>query len=374
MYTFYNLFSCFENINFIFFPITFILFISCNIDEVKVKTVKVNFETNESDIYSKVTIKSIVQLGELDSTPVGHITYIEYFLDQIYILDIFKSRAMFVFTKHGNLINKTKYGRGPDELVNPFAFFIDRNSDIIYVWDQAQMSMFKFDTNLNFISREECNVPMINFAKINENETLIHSHYDKDYTYKIYSADCNTKLYEFIPDLDYSGALSIFRSISIQDKIRLIAPYRYEVFNLIDNYVVPEIMFDFGKYQLTKEDVEKNGMSGCMNLIGEGAKVSGLNELSASEDFLLFHVYHKSETWYYAYSFENESIILLNAYFGKEKLPNCKIRGIIDKGDFYALVNPLDLKNFQDETNQVLVDGNIDINQNPYFMIFQLEE
>ncbi|MBR3895577.1 MAG: 6-bladed beta-propeller [Bacteroidaceae bacterium] len=121
---------------------------------------------------------------------------IEIFNENIYIHDD-KMKRLFVFDMNG----KYKYeigkpGAGPGEYVELSDFSIDREKNVIYLWDEAKKNAMKFDLNTNeFIS--SIHIPEIkgqsySFLYKNDrfyiNSTTEHQESDK---YLLNEIDCN---------------------------------------------------------------------------------------------------------------------------------------------------------------------------------------
>lgn len=295
--------------------------------------------------------------------------------NRVYIFDPYYSKALLAFSETGDFINKTKLGRGPEEMTDPFALHVDMDKKNVVVWDQTLKTFFKYDLDLNLISKNKYEgVPLIDFAKVGQNEILVRSHYNQDFAYTLYDSTTKTAINQYIPDFKYEGVQALFRSISKERRTLLISSFDYHVYQFLDGDVHTLYNFDFGKYKISKENIEEHGLQGIIKLIRSGEKVSGLNELAESSNFLLFHVYHKDETIYYIYSFDKKMTYRLNDYFEMGILPKCEIRGTIRDDIFYAVVQPIDIVNFEEETGQKLVPEGVGLQQNPLILTFDIVE
>lgn len=365
-----------------FFLLLVILFtyLGCSNDNYLIENEKEFIDINLDHLHGKpvpnLEIKSIVELETGDSSIVGNASGIEIHDDNIYVLDKFESRAVFLFSENGAFIRKTKNGKGPGEMIKPTAIFLDKGSGLVYVWDEMSSSILEYNSELEFLSKKVLKNYLINFAILKNDRTIIHTHYYNDYSYKIIGPDNETVEEELIPDMKYRGTRSIFRSISINDRILVIAPFHYDIYELKDNDLHSVYYVNFGKYKLTKDDVESSpqGLRGLQTLITEGKKVSGLHDISEGESFLSFRAYFRSEELNFAYSFKQNKIFLINEYFSKNILPVCSVRGIAEDDVFYAMVEPVDLDNFQKETDKILIEGEINPESNPYIITFKLDE
>jgi len=334
--------------------------------------ISIDLDNLINEYLPRLNIKSVIQLETNDSSLIGDISAIEYHNEKIYILDRFKSTSLFAFSDDGTLIGRTKIGKGPGEVVNPFAFFVEKNSGFVYLWDQALMSMLKFDTHLEYLSQEKFPNPLLDFALLENHRKIIFTHYSSDFCYKIIGSDNRTVEKSFVPDFEYGGAMALFRSISVNKRILFITPYQYHIFELENDEVHSAYYVDFGKYSLSKNFVKERGMQAAQDLVDTGEKVSSLNDISEGDSFISFRVYFNSEELSLVYSLVDENVYLINEYFGTNDLPVCSLRGIGEGDLFYSVVEPVDLDNFQKTTGNVLVDSGIDYNNNPYLVTFTI--
>lgn len=348
-----------------------LIFNSCSSDDnISRKIIRIDIEEKRDINLPKISIVSLNPLETNDSTLFGDIASIEFYSNRIYLLDIFKSRSLIEFSNNGNFINRTYFGRGPSELINPFAFCIDKNKKKILIWDQTLNTMFHYDLDLNYLSKHKYSHPIQDFLIVNNNEILVQSHFYKDYVYKLYSNDFDNIIKEYIQDNPHTGANLLFRPISTGKRILLIVPFDYNVYELTGHSLHSEYFFDFGNYKLKQREIEDQDLT--WDLINSGQRVSSLYEIAESENFLLFHVYFSQQKIFYAYSLDSDNTIRLNDYFDNESLPVCDIRGIIEKDVFYALVKPTEMIKFQEKTDHKLPEIIVNDVENPIFLTFRI--
>jgi hypothetical protein len=350
--------------------------LSCKKDIVETgsQIIDIDLDNLNYESLPELEIRSIIPLETNEASLIGRINRVEFFDGKFYILDTHERSALFAFTEEGIFLGKTKNGRGPGEMLTPYAVYMDKDSNWLYVWDQSLEIMSKFSLDLKFIDQEAFKHQLYDFAVLEDGRKLTSSHFYRDFMYKIYGADNETVEHHFIPDIPYPYSLSLFRSISVNERILAIAPFQYDIFELKGNELLPRYHVDFGQYKLRKADVENVKPSDKWKLIEQGIRVSSLNDISEGDSFLSFRVYFKSEALDFAYSFKDQKPYLINEYVGKNMLPACTVRGITEDDLFYAVVEPEDLDNFQKETGKILVDGEIDPESNPYIITFKLGE
>ncbi len=361
------------------YPLLFLIVLiqfSCKKDIVESgsQIIDIDLDNLTYESLPELEIKSIIPLETNETSLVGYVNRMEYHDGKVYILDIHKSRALFAFSEDGAFLGKTKKGRGPGEMINPFDMYIDKASSFIYIWDQGLLSILKYNSNLEYLDQEAFKNPLSNFAILPDGRKLVNTHFHKDFMYKIYGADNETVEREFIPDMKYPHGLGIGRSISVSKRILTIAPYLYDIFELKSNNLDSRYQVNFGKYMLSKEDVEQNDLYKPYELTSQGQRVSSLKDISEGESFMSFKVYFKKETLNFAYSLKDQKPYLINEYFYQNLLPVCSVHGLTKDGLFYALIKPADLDDFQKASGKILIDKPIDEESNPYLITFTLGE
>ncbi len=357
--------------------ITIILFANCAqpVSKVKNPVISINPGNDKNDHLPGLEIQSIIQFEQSDSSLFGHPSAMECVLDRIYILDIFKTKSLLVFNKNGQYINRSKIGKAPGEMINPFALYVHRDNKAVFVWDQTLQSLFQFNPDLNLISQNMYDVAIHTFAVLDNGEFLVHNHFYHDYCFKIYSSDFSSVKKNYIPDFNYSGGMGLSRSISTSHSNLLITPFDYNIYEFKHDTVVSKYLIEMDdQFKTNRTEIEEIGIRGFFDLVREGSRISGPNEISEGETYLLFHVYFNKEPWFYLYHKINGNVYNLNQYFANGVLPKCKVRGIIENDVLYATIDPVDLIEFHKESRQKLIDTEIKEEQPLLFITFSLNE
>ena len=74
--------------------------------------------------------------------------------DRVYVLDNEKSNALFVFDQSGKFINEIgNVGSGPGEFVEPTDFEIDEAEGVVYIYDQYQSFVNRYDMDGRYLGR-----------------------------------------------------------------------------------------------------------------------------------------------------------------------------------------------------------------------------
>lgn len=351
--------------------------VSCSkYNENKPSTIEIDIDQTDSELNPIIVIKSFSPVESDKYSYFGDIEKMEYFQGKFYLFDPITSMALFVFSNDGKFLNKTKIGEGPTEIELPTAFFIDKFERNIAVYDMAGF-LNTYSLDLNFISKKRYtnDLPINDFEKVNNTDTLVISHQGIDDLYTIWSSNKKLNNKSFIKDFNYNGVQSLSRHISTSNKTFLVAPFDYHVYNYDDGEISKEIYFDFGNKKTTQDDIIKHGISGCWRLIRSGERVSSITEIATNSDFLLFHVYYRNEAIFYVYSFNKGILYNLNHYFENGLLPKSRIRGITNEGLFFATVQSDELAQFKNlNKSQLPLDLIMDKNEDLYIMTFTLSE
>lgn len=342
-----------------------------------IKYLKIDINAKEVTTKPAVNISNITALETSNNSMFGSVDAIEHFQDKIYILDFYQSRTLFVFNHHGTLLNKTKLGKGSGELIKPNSFFVNKKESEVIVYDQNLRDFFHFDLNLNFKSKAEYRkTPILNFSKISDNELLVRSDFNKDYSYTFYSKDFSEK-YQFLkPEIKYFGSQSMTRSIcSTPLNTMVIAPLNYSIYEFDGTNMKARYFLNFIEdHNIDEDDLNGQGIGKMWKLVKSGKKVSSPMSISLNRSFLLFNVIYKGKSIHYLLSLETEKLINLNDYFRSGILPYGRILGLTDDNELYALIEPADLMNFQEEFGIQLIESDISDSQNPFFLSFSIED
>lgn len=77
----------------------------------------------------------VIILETKPECPISRISSLEFFNNQIYVLDA-RAQSLYVFDINGNYLNKIgKRGKGKNEYIELSDFSIDRKDSILYLWD-----------------------------------------------------------------------------------------------------------------------------------------------------------------------------------------------------------------------------------------------
>jgi hypothetical protein len=309
---------------------------------------------------------------------------VEYFDNKFYVLDIFGGRCMYVFNNKGLLVNKTKVGRGPGELTNPYAFDIDEKNKVIQVHDQTLSTITKLDPELNFISSSKYDsIRIIDFRILSDDKILVSHHMRADntiamnslkeyYQFTLYEENY-TKATRLKPTIFARNPKILATPFSVSDETLLIVPRNYTVYRLTDSKTEPAYQLNFGKYMYSKGELKRLSDKEKEEMEMIGKKTAGMGTIQKSGDFLMTIILHKTQPVTLFHSFKTEICYNLIDCFEESLLPSCYTQGSIGEDKYLALVEPGALEVFIKATNSY-PDLIVSENDNPYLIIYSISE
>jgi hypothetical protein len=334
-----------------------------------------------------VSIDRIIPL-EMTENSILSDTYglnVKYYDNKFYVLDIFGGRCLYVFNNEGLLINRTKTGRGPGELINPFAFDIDRDNNIVQLWDQRLSSMINLDLNLSIVSSSKLDtIRIIDFRILNNNRVLVYHNVLKDgliesnqlreyYQYTLYEENFSISTRLNLTVFSRNPPVTLPNPFSIGDEILLIAPRDLAVYKLVDAKVEPAYRFDFGKYGFSQDELQRLSDNEKEYMENNGERSRGMGIIQKTHSFLMSVVVLNNQPVTIFHSLETGINYNLNECFDKNLLPVCFTQFAIEETSFLALVEPGSLKSFV-ESNSQYSDLDISEDDNPYIIIYTIKE
>jgi hypothetical protein len=336
-------------------------------------------------ICPSVRIKSIVNLETNDSILIGSVTRMEFCSEKYFIFDRDYSKALFIFNSEGKFIAKTKYGRGPGEILAPWDFFIDNQNSHILIWDQAIFRMIVYDMNLKFISNEShLDLAIRNFKFIDTDTAFVFAQSPviaeiKEntkpicYNYLIYTDNFNKVTQKISPTLSELVPLTLNSPISFNNGIIYIAPLDYFVYKLKNNEVIPIYHLDFGTYQVSKDDVKK-GIDFIFSKVRTGQKIGSLDYVFENEKYFAVSFFFKNRRQFIIYSKLSNKTYYSDNLFKNKLLPICLLQGI-DGDNFIGVIDPTDFIKYTTTYKSIPAKTSLSkISDNPYLIVFNIED
>jgi len=382
--------SCLRCINLFITSLIALLFLpECQTNERKsfqAKNIEIDLDRKDGPT-PIVLIDRIIPL-EMTENSILSDTYslnVKYYDDKFYVLDIYGSRCLYVFNNEGLLINRTKTGRGPGELINPFAFDIDRDKNIVQLWDQRLSSMINLDLDLNIVSSSKWDtIRIIDFRILNNDRLLVYHNALKGgllesnqlreyYQYTLYEKNFSNSTRLNLTVFARNPPVTLPNPFSIGDEILLIAPRDLTVYKLADAKVEPAYNLDFGKYGFSKGELKGLSDNEKEYMENNGERSRGMGIIQKTTSFLLSVVVFMNQPITILHSLETGINYNLNECFDKNLLPVCFTQFAIEETSFLALVEPGSLKSFV-ESNSQYSDLDISEDDNPYIIIYTIKE
>ncbi|MDL2241949.1 6-bladed beta-propeller [Bacteroidales bacterium OttesenSCG-928-L03] len=207
---------------------------------------------NIEDIASAI---NFVILEEDEEYPIGEIDKLLISKNNIYVLDGYKSKSLYIYDKEGNL-KKTIHdvGYGPGEYISLSDFDIDQRSNTLCVLDGNQRKLLSYSTNGDFISELNLNRKNfhINRIAISKNEDIV-----------LDRGNSSTETYLEIIEKDGQKKAALidvpeeYLNITISprhplqkygDTILYMPSLNPSIYNVINNEAILRYQIDFGKY------------------------------------------------------------------------------------------------------------------------------
>lgn len=328
-----------------------LLFVSCLTHEEDTGAViKIDIDKT-SDVGKMNHTLAKIQVVPMETTTeslFGEVARIEYYQGKIFILDIINAKSLFVFSEQGKFLGKTKFGKGPGEMINPFAFCIDKVKNTLLIWDQTLKTLFTLDLELNPISKQELDLFITDINKKADGNYIIHSQNpEKDaYTFNLFSAGFE----KLLASVDFSykfagGAMYLSRAINVSNRSLLITPNDYHIYQLDDSHIKPIYRIDFGTKAFGRKMLDERGASEMWPLVRNSKNVSFPVAVFESKNFAGFQVMYGRDSYTYLISNSDGSTLSVNDMISSNALPKCTIKGAIGPDDniLYGLIDPDEL-------------------------------
>lgn len=351
----------------IIFIVAMCCFFSCN-DQRKeeIKTITINPKAKNDKL--NIKIKSVIQFETSDTTLIGNINTIKFYKNKYYIFDQNLSKTLFVFDSEGKFINKTRLGKGPGEVIEPWCFCINELNNTILFWDQMTFNLNIYDLNLSFIESINCpNIAIRNLTCLDNSSFLILSQFfpiingeeseNIMYDYFVYH-DNFKKLTKKIHITDpRTDNITMDNPICQTKQNFFIAPMDNIVYELTKGYdTKPFYKFDLGKYQVTDKDLNK-GTIHYRSEMKRGNRICSLCNLLINETFISISYSFKNKTEFCIFNKESLNIINSNDLTLEKQLPICEIKGLLEDNTFIGISNAMDFNKFlkdRENTNSEL--------------------
>lgn len=229
--------------------ITILFIFSCSTSHKKdVATITISYDQTNTYLLSDfITNYDIIRLEISDSILIGEISDIEFYNDDIILLDK-KNNTILLFNQQGELIHQlANSGRGAGEYI--YLNDIAINSQGIYLLDYSQQKVLIYDHDLKF--KKEFYFPFyVSEMKCINDQMIIYAESNgKTEDYQFYLTDnCGETLNRYLPRNKILGNNTFISSnVFTQNNDLLVFAPRYSntLYTLHDTTVIPIYFLDF---------------------------------------------------------------------------------------------------------------------------------
>jgi len=317
---------------------------------------------------------------------IGDVGRSRFFNNRFYILNKnrFKKPTLFAFDTKGKLINKTKIGKGPGEVIEPFAFAINQENSTIVLHDQAQNPSFVYDLDLNFKSKIKHDyIFNYDFYHIAKDTFLVYHHIPKVrdhnpseedcYSYTLYTEGfTKAKHLEILVHGDQR--IHLHTPVSIRNKeVYFVAPYNYNIYQLLNGESLVRYTLDFGNLSFSTNELKTMSDDDYRDFISSG-KRAAVGGIYKSKEFLVILTVIDGKAYTFFRSLKNGEIYCLNDLIDSNLLPSdLLLWGVTNDGSFYGLLEPEQMLEFQKSSGK-FKEYDVDENDNPYIFLFKVRE
>lgn len=347
--------------------------ININIDEIQQKLLN-------------VIIEDVIPLETSQNSLLGDNYKVKYFNNRFYILNAnrFEQPALFVFDDKGNFIKKTITGKGPGEVLEPKSFTINKRDSVVFLHDMILYSETKvFDKNLNYIKSLKHDGLMVkDFYHINRDTFLIYTK-ERNLNFKqgkqFYTYSLFTDAFSKKENLDIflygdKGSQSLLSPVSIiNNEVLFVSPYNYNIYQLVDGEEKIRYILDFGKYNFNSKEFATLSNYEIRGYVAQGKRIGKIYSLHKTDDFLVISTAFGEKIITFFQSLDNNMTYCFNDCFDYNIIPECLIWGIKDDGTFYGLVEPDQIKKFQESRGQYK-EIEVDESDNQYVILFKVRK
>ncbi len=352
-----------------------------------VKVIAIDPDRDDGPV-PEVIIERIIPLEVTDSSLLGDIynyLSLRYHNGRFYLLDTWTTSTLYLFSDEGEFLCRTKRGRGPGEIITPYAFDIDRSSGNILLVDFGQASLITLDTELNIVdSRRWPDTVMLNdFRVLDDNRLLVYHDMSKT---DVSPATGLRELYQYTIYKDYftsANRLDIVINgrnpailpspFSLGDEIMLVAPYDYNVYRIEDNSAKPVYRFDFGKYSFTPDELNRLSDEEKMRLSSSGERVGSIAAIQKAGDFLMIVYTLEEKPVNVIHSFKTGNSYDLTRCFELGLLPVSVTVSRYEDNSFLAIAEAAEVKKLSELSEDY---GYLDVTgkENPFLIVYSIKD
>ncbi|RED98400.1 6-bladed beta-propeller [Marinoscillum furvescens] len=337
--------------------------------------IEIDINAKTKNPLPQIKINHVVNFETSDQSIFGEISTVRLAGDRFYLLDSRVSKALYAFSLSGKFVNKTKYGKGPEEMINPYAFDTGTENDPdIWIYDQTLKKFFIYDQDLNLLKvKSYPGVPLTDFQRIPNQDVLIRSTFEKDYEYTLYDSNFEV-INRFVPGYTYRGSQALGKAINyVKQRTLFLSAFDYHIYQLTKDGATSVYYLDFGDFNLQQSEVEYGGIPAVWRSVKSGRRVSHPLGISENEQYLLFDVQYAGELIYMAINKQTGKVLRINDFIDQGRLPKCQFIQITQGGLFYAVVEASEMVHFGEPGHVNVTEKPTDVGDNPFLITFDIQ-
>jgi hypothetical protein len=383
--------------NYIYIVLLIAFLTSCAKNAETNKSQLENFQTLEFDLKAKTQsihdlrlIKDVEIISLECDNVIGQINKTIRFGDKIYILDLFQGMCVHVFSTDGRFINTiSKYGQGPNEYLQLFDIFINKEDSTLNLLTRIDRKLFKYDLEgENLIRIESLPKSFTSMLKSVDGYIGYMGGYfeDPNNPNDIWLLDENYKPIEScfsIDDTSKGQSIEGYSLSSFDSNFYFIKKGDFNVYSIND-------ADQSIKYFIKMNGKERSEQAEGANMIANDNYVDRLYNFQETNNYVLVSFIFNGNYLVGVYSKKDEktSVVNLSSYKGKYFIPFGKIISY-DENAIYAIVSASSMIRYwegKDDYNDFWKDypeqiknlrskfKSIDEEDNPFLIIYSFDE
>lgn len=333
-------------------PVFFFLILSLLFSCVKVSTdlsepILIDVGNLLDSTQSENIFKEIRHL-RLETNPnilIGDDLYLEWKNNNLYVLDRRHQKALLIFDKNGNFINKIgKIGNGPEEYPNAVDFIVRNDTIDILSSIGSKNAIYSYLPNGTFEKKQKLNHQACSFQFVDNKHYAISSNYNKMlHDHQVYLLDRKgTETKKLLPNNTEinmpigENCFSIFKN-----QVYYFEPFNNKIYQFKNDTLFPVYELDFGAFNIPESFFKTDIMRGFEMINKQGFS-------------LIKNVFINSENIVLEISTQTENNSSLNVIVFNKKLKELKTLtlteenyifrypiGLNDKNEMMYLVHPI---------------------------------
>lgn len=308
-----------------------------NLDSIKTINIPRSLHENPKDINFSNLLDTCfaIPLETNSDNLIGHIDEIKIYKGKIYILDITKAKAVFVFNFEGKYLGRIgKNGNGPGEYPQPEGVEIDKKNQEILISNAAIRKILRYTLDGKFIGEINPNIGNLDF-KILDNGTIAllggnqkNEHLGKVANRIIYIIDKSGKIISYGPiaSSDYSNIQMMLGSNSMVNNNGISYSYNFSdtIYSLNKDEIKAQYRINFENWGIDREKLRSKNYKEFSDVVFNKSKIVGSFQgfHLQTKDYLYFS-YNCGNTWFPCFYNKNQSKTIL----GKITSDSCYYTG-----------------------------------------------